>query len=638
VAAVWLFHGLGVVDRSRLPGCACGDQVDQVWFLALAHSSLLGGHLSFLTTRVDYPAGINVLDNASLPFLGAVMTPFTALLGPIGALALLVRLSFVLSAAAAFFVLRRLVRSDLAAAVGGALYGFSPYMIHQGANHVFLVFVPLPPIILYLVYSRLAAPTPGRALTGGFVIGALAVVQYFICSEVLVSTVLIAVLTAAVLAGPRLVSTTRARRQDVRRRIGAAVRLGVGVAAVAVPLLAYPAWYALAGPRHVHGPTQAVTTPGIALLSAILPANRALVAGGLWRGWRMQPIHFLGNTGFLGLPLIVACLTVVAVARRSPLARAAGVAGLLAFLLALGPRLVVRHHVTTHALPFALLTHVPVLQDLVPSRLTLYVDLSAAVLVAIGVDRLWALARARAVLPVTGLTAMAGSMALALPLVSFPVATAPVAGAFAGRSLRRAVPANAVVLAYPYPTYPVDAAMLWQAEAGMRWSLVGGYGVRPRGRTGASNEPPPLRPFAVQRLLSDAWADDATVVDHRAPVDPAADSLPALVDRYHVSVLMVDLAGRDPGRVVDMFRHAYGPPRRIGRVDLWVHLRSRLHAVGPDRHPPVPIRLAARAHRHAPPVGGHAPTADRRPPGYGPHPDVEAPRAPGRAHRRGPSA
>jgi hypothetical protein len=590
VASLWLFHRLGVVDRTRIPGCACGDQVDQVWFLALAHSSILGGHLSFLTTRVDYPHGINLLDNASLPLLGAVMTPVTSLLGPVGALALLVRLSFVLSATSAFFVLRRVVRSDLAAAVGGAVYGFSPYMIHQGANHVFLVFVPLPPIILYLVHQRLSHPAGPSAFTGGVVIGGLAVVQYFICSEILVSTVLIAVVAATILGAAGLVRAAgvvppvQERRDRLVAQVRAALHLGTGVALVAVPLLAYPAWYALAGPDHVTGPTLAVASPGIAALSTVLPVNRALVAGRL-PGWTMTPERFLGNTGFLGLPLLVVCVVVVVTCRRSHLVRAAAVCGVVAWVLALGPRLVVRTHVTPQRLPFALLTHVPALQDLVPSRLTLYVDLAVAVLVAVGVERLYAHLRVRALPSTVGLVAAAAGVALTLPTVSFPAAGTGIAGDFAAGRLERAIPAGSVVLSYPFPAYPVDAAMLWQAESGMRFSLVGGYGVRPAGRHGFSNEPPPLRSVAVQRLITDAWADATTAAALRTSLDPASDALPGLVRHDDVSALLVELTGRDPGRVVDLFRSDYGPPQRFGAIDLWSHL----HLLGPWRH---------RWHRH----------------------------------------
>jgi hypothetical protein len=565
LATLWLFHRVGTAT-TRLPVCACGDQINQVWFLALAHSWVTTGHISLLSARIDYPAGINVLDNASLPLLGVLMTPVTATIGPVGSFLLLARLAFVLSAASAYLVLRRLVHSELAAAAGGALYGFSPYMTHQGGSHMFLAFVPLPPVMLYLLYRRLADPGNGRPLATGLLLGLLAVVQYLIASEVLISTALVALLVAAVLAAGELLA-----RRPVGARLRTAARMAGGAAVVAVPLLAYPAWFALAGPRHVSGPTQLVTSPGISVAATVLPSDRALVAGTL-TAWRVGATQYLGDTAYLGPALVVLCVVVAVAARRSPLVRVSAALGAVAWVLALGPRLVVERRVSTIPLPFAPLTHVPVLQDLVPSRLTLYVALAAAALLAVAVDRLVAHVRAHPARSVVGLAAAAGAASLVLPSVSYPAPSTGAAAAFAsGGALDRAIPDGAVVLSYPYPLFPEDDAMLWQADDDMRFSLLGGYAVRPLGHQ-AAKTPPLLAPVAVEALLLDAWPDhQLTDGVHVSPAD-AARALPTFVRRHHVSAVIVDDAGRDPGRVIRLFSDVYGPPRHFGPIELWTDL------------------------------------------------------------------
>ena len=383
VAAYALYGHLKPFDRAHLPTCACGDIVNQVWFLAFALRMLRHGQLSLWTNLLNYPVGVNTADNASFPLLGLAVSPITARLGPIASFALLVRLSFFVSALSCFLVLKRLVRSRIAAAFGGILYGFSPYMVHQGATHMFLIFAPFPPIVLFLVYRLVVTkPTP-KSFSIGLLLGALITAQYLISNEIAVSLALITGLTLAWFAGRALY---RRRPIGDAPRIAAAV-LG-GAALVAAPLLAYPAWDAVAGRQHVVGPTQTVSAPGIGALSTLFPVGHFVLAS-LWRKWRVPPVSFLGDTGYVGIPLLMVLIYIAVRYWRRPLVRGATLLGVISWALALGPRLVLSSHASDIPLPFALLTHVPLLQDLIPSRLTLYTYLAAAVLLSVGVDELW---------------------------------------------------------------------------------------------------------------------------------------------------------------------------------------------------------------------------------------------------------
>ncbi len=151
---------LGLAPRYRLPTCACADVAQEVWWLAVAAHTPFALH----TAAIDVPRGVSLLDNASFPLLGALLSPLTAAFGPVASLVVLLRLAFFTSATAAYWVLRRLRGGELGPAVGGALYAFFPYMTHQGASHAFLVFGPLPPLMLAIVYRRLV---PGDAGGGG---------------------------------------------------------------------------------------------------------------------------------------------------------------------------------------------------------------------------------------------------------------------------------------------------------------------------------------------------------------------------------------------------------------------------------------------------------------------------------------
>ena len=257
VAGAWfMFQPLGLFDRHHLPTCACGDVTLQAWFLALSRSSIGHGPIPLGTTILNYPGGINLMDNVSMPLLGALAAPVTAWAGPVASYVLLLRVGFVASAMSGFAVLRRELNTAVGAAVGGAFYGFSPYMTHQAASHMFLIFVPLPPLILYVCFRRLGPPAEkdrSRSMRTGILLGVLAAAQFFISSE------LFWYRRSLSWSSPRLLSESphgaAPERGPGARGGGDRSRpFGGAFAAVSVLLLAYPAWYALAAPATSAGP------------------------------------------------------------------------------------------------------------------------------------------------------------------------------------------------------------------------------------------------------------------------------------------------------------------------------------------------------------------------------------------------
>ena len=112
--------------------------------------------------------------------------PVTLLLGPQTALTVFMTAGFAGSALAMFAVLRRWDAGVAAAAIGGAVYGFSPAVLHSAIGHYDLQFAVLPPLIID-VGLRLAL---GRvsAVRGGLWLGLLVTAQLFITEETLLGT------------------------------------------------------------------------------------------------------------------------------------------------------------------------------------------------------------------------------------------------------------------------------------------------------------------------------------------------------------------------------------------------------------------------------------------------------------------
>jgi hypothetical protein len=443
---------------------------------------------------------------------------------------------------------------------------------------LFLVFIPIPPVLFFIVEHHLFA---GRRRLGvGLALGLLVVAQYFISSEVLVATALLLAVTAAIVGTGEV-----ARRRRVWPRLrGAAPMLAVGAIPVLV-VLGYPVWYALRGREHLLGRTQP-QLPGIDVLSALLPATHRLV-GGRWPGLTMSTLGPQGDMAFVGVPLLVILACVVVAERRSPVVRFAAVFGTVAWVFALGPHLLIDGHQTKVPLPFSIVEHLPLLWDLVPGRLMLFVDMAAAVILAVGTDRVMTLATDRGRLDKArfgswrsrrGAAIAMGMVGLifVVPVTAYPTAGTGVAGYFLNGAASRTIPLNGVVLAYPYPKPPQAQAqaMIWQADSGLRFSLLGGDALRPFPVPQQDKLPAMLSPKAVLDILLGAWP--ATLPGSTsASLAEAEAELPAFAGRYHVTTILVDLAGRQPQRVVAMCRAVYGPPLRYGRLLVWHRLHLR---------------------------------------------------------------
>ena len=107
-------------------------------------------------------------------------------------------IGFAGSAFTMFFVLRRWDVSVTAAAIAGAVYGFSPALLQSAVGHYDFQFAVLPPLILDAALR--IATGRSRPLRGGLWLGLLATVQLLSAEEVLLDTVLAGALIAIVLA------------------------------------------------------------------------------------------------------------------------------------------------------------------------------------------------------------------------------------------------------------------------------------------------------------------------------------------------------------------------------------------------------------------------------------------------------
>src|SRR3989440_11929878 len=152
-----------------------GDPQLAIWFLRWQGFALAHGHNLLFTTYLDAPQGVNLMWNTTAPLIGVALAPLTLTLGGVFAYNVAETVGLALSALAAFVMIRRYVRATdatgtIAALIGGAVYGFSPYMAAHALGHPPAGGLFSPPVVLLVVADLVLRPTP-RATRGGGALG-----------------------------------------------------------------------------------------------------------------------------------------------------------------------------------------------------------------------------------------------------------------------------------------------------------------------------------------------------------------------------------------------------------------------------------------------------------------------------------
>jgi hypothetical protein len=522
------------------------------WILRHDATAVAHGRLpSLVTTAMNAPQGISLMWNNSLLLPGVLLTPVTLLAGPQTALTVLMTAGFAGSAASLFVVLRRWDVSLGSATLAGAVYGFSPALVQASTGHYQLQFAVLPPLIID-AGLRLCLRS-SRPVRDGALLGLLATAQLFISEELLLLTAFAGVLLVAVLAV--------GRPQAVPGRLRTAT-VGLGVAAgVTLLLFGYPLWAQFFGPLTQRG---SPFTPDFFkndLTGFVTPSGRLLFhtsASAAAASYQGGPPEYLA---YLGWPLIAALAIATATCWRQPAVRATAVTVAVLELLSLGGHPLVGG--TLHpgvTLPWHWLQSAPLIQAMLPNRMSVVADGAAAALLAFALDR----AKQR-LAGVRGLPAVATAVAgiACLPLVPLPLPSAIPPRLPAGWSATFGalhLPMYARVLVVPVPTATLTDALRWQADTGQPGSLIGGYFMGPAWNGQAYVDGNGVA--ATSRYLDALWSG-APATPAPPPSQVAAD----LGDWRPAAVVAVTSASSPLGRYLAQL---FGRPLiQSGRVLAW---------------------------------------------------------------------
>ncbi len=546
----WFASPTGLVDGS-------GDPQQTVWFLRWTPWAISHGVNPFLTQHINAPDGVNLMWNALAPLLGVLLWPVTATAGAVVAYDVLVTAELALSAWCAYLLIRRYVVHPGAALLGGAVYGFSPFLATQSPSHAKVAFALLPPLLLLLIDDVVVRL--GSARRGGLLLGVLLGAQLMVYEEGFVLALIAGAVVLAVLA-------VRAGWEETRRRARHVARALAWAVPPLVLICAVPIGYQMFGPNRLPSLVPGGTVYVTDVANLVVPTAPQLLSPPAAQSLAEQfSGNAVENASYLGIPLLLLMAYTAVRWRRRTVVMVAAAGAVVLGILCLGPELHVGGHVSRLPLPWKAISVLPLLGSALPSRLFVYVDLAAALLLAVFADEVLLAPRARVQAPWR-----AGAAALlALVVVSLLPVRAGQAQlavpAFFDASFDALVPDGSTVLVAPYSHDGSTALpMVWQAEADMAFRMPEGYFVNVDGDEQRRDGPAPTATSAaLTRIQAGGSVPAARAVEDRIRADLA---------RWRITAVVV---GPTPGqdRMVALFtRVLHATPLHRGGVYIWNQL------------------------------------------------------------------
>jgi hypothetical protein len=407
------------------------------------------------------PQGLDLARATSVPIAALVVSPLTALFGPVVTFNLLTVLGPATGAWAAYRLCLYVSHRQLPSVLGGYLYGFSSYELAHllGLVHTTLIFCA--PVCVLLALKRLDEQISTRRYVVWLAL--TLIVQLLLSTELFLTLTMMAV--ASLLVAWLCAPADRGRLRGLLAPTATAY-------CVAAVLCAVYLYYALArGSGYSVGAGYTYVSDA---LNFVIPTRITWLGGTLFASVTNGFTGEIGEQGaYLGLPLLAMLVMYFIQARRTVAARILLGVIVVAGVWSLGAKLHVKGP-TRLDLPAIVFAHLPVFDELAPARIALYLSLVASVAVALWLSRSparpwrWGMA-ALAVLfliPATNATYPGTRVAMFHSPVTVPRF---ISGGLYRSFLRR----GEVIL--PLPWANQGAGMLWQARADFYFRMASGH-------------------------------------------------------------------------------------------------------------------------------------------------------------------
>ena len=501
------------------------------WMLAWWPHAILHGTNPIASHAVWWPQGTNLAWDTSVPGLALFVAPVTLLGGPVLAYNTLAVLLPALAAWTAFLLCRHLTHSFWPSVAGGYLFGFSPYVFGQTEGHLHMTSIFLVPLIALVLVRYVEGSLTGTRFV--LALGVLLALQISFSTELAFTLTLAIAVSLAVAA-----IVVPASRHRLRLLLGPLVASYAVAALLMAPFLAYALLHIERGAIHLPEKYPAD------LFNLVIPTHLTELG---WSWTRSVAANFKGNTSEQGAYLGVVWIAILAwfawSFRRVATARFLLTVIAVGVVIEFGPRLAVggRDSVT---LPWRLVSGLPLFNNILPVRISMFVGLAASVCVAWWASSRTAPRAARVVLTALAIVTVVPSLWLNA-WHKHPYRPA----FFTQGTYKECFTPDDDVLMLPFPNR--SDAMLWQAEANFAFRMANGY-VNSIVPDGVPNVPLVRRlkhpgvPNSPQPLLAWARTQGVTTIVAAGPGSRGWVRLLSQVERPQRigGVYLFDLRGR----------------------------------------------------------------------------------------------
>lgn len=466
IGAFALLHHRGLLDGSAYLGQGADPSL-YIWMFRFLPAAIAHFQNPVVLAPAWAPAGLNIAEATTTPGLALIAWPITALAGPIVAFNIISIAAPALAAFAGFLFALAYTQDWSAAFLAGWAFGFSAYVFGALLGHLQVDFVAFVPLAFLIVAAR----TRGRLGIVGFISSlALVLIAQFLTSlETFVTEIIFLTLFVIVSEAVRPGGVARLTRLSSENLLVGLIAAYVATGLVTSPvILAFLRDYGRIPHLLQNGGYYATD-----LLNFVIPTPVT------WLGGRAAlPVTraFAGNwseeLGYVGAPLLLLAAFACWYSRNRREAWPLIAVLTVALIFTLGPRLHVRGHMMI-SLPWDVIEKLPLMGNVLPSRLMVFVLLPLVSLCAFWVGQFQ---RGRPLI----LVAFAASVLVTLPspLVhangwwNSPVPKAPL---FAAGRYRDLIGKGETVLFLPFEPDGSNA-MFWQVEADGYFRMTDGYG------------------------------------------------------------------------------------------------------------------------------------------------------------------
>ena len=453
---LWIGRGVALHPTTRVLGNADRDKALLMWSFSWWPHAIAHGLDPFVSKVVWAPHGVDLAWVTSSPTLSLLLTPFTETLGPVFSYNLAALAAPPLAAWTTYLLARRITRNVPGSLIAGFLFGFSPYVISQSITHLNLSFVCLVPLA-GLLAVRFFDGDLGRWRYAAL-LALVLTAQFGISTEIFATFTVFAAICLALAVW----------LLDARPQLAALARYTA---------LGYLATAVVVSPYLVHAFLR--STAIVRRLSTIHSLDLANVFFPTETTWLRPPrdvsLVFVTSGlpelgGYIGIPLFLLVLYAVQIHATARVRRGIWLlafAALIAEAFALGTTVTLANHPGPPGV-WAALRHLPALGEAIPIRFVMYTALCLALIAALWLaqpgPRLW-----RFVLAGAAVVSF-----LPTPSSAFWTANAHQPPFFATSIYRQYIHPGDRALVFPY-AWGQSWSMLWQAETGFRFSMIGGH-------------------------------------------------------------------------------------------------------------------------------------------------------------------